>query len=70
MAEIKIAPGKLLVRVPEAAIMLSISRSSMYDLVASGTIESVKVGRMTRIPVAALRRLVAGNSEKEPLSDQ
>jgi excisionase family DNA binding protein len=47
-----------MVRPVEAAAMLSISRSSVYELVASGALPSVRVGgRMVRIPVAAIRRM-------------
>jgi excisionase family DNA binding protein len=64
MAEVKIiAPGRLLVRPVEAAAMLSISRSSIYELLAAGEIESVRVGRMVRIPVAALKRIAEGVGE-------
>jgi excisionase family DNA binding protein len=48
----------LMVRPVEAAAMLSISRSSVYELIASGALPSVRVGgRMVRIPVAAIRRM-------------
>lgn len=51
-------PDVLMVRPVEAAAMLSISRSSVYELVASGALPSVKVGgRMIRIPVAAIRQM-------------
>ncbi len=52
-------PDVLMVRPVEAAAMLSISRSSVYELIASGALPSVKVGgRMVRVPVAAIRRIV------------
>lgn len=44
----------LLLRVEEAARRLGIGRSSMYRLLASGDIESVRVGGLRRIPVPAL----------------
>jgi excisionase family DNA binding protein len=51
-------PDVLMVRPVEAAAMLSISRSSVYELVASGALPSVRIGgRMVRIPVAAIRRM-------------
>jgi excisionase family DNA binding protein len=51
-------PDVLMVRPVEAAAMLSISRSSVYELIASGALPSVRVGgRMVRIPVAAIRRM-------------
>ena len=38
----------------EAALRLSMSRSAFYQLLLSGRIASVKIGRSRRIPVAAL----------------
>lgn len=48
-----IPPAKL-VTVEVAAQMLSISRSQVYVLFRDGHLESVKIGRSRRIPVAAL----------------
>ncbi len=48
---------QILVRPIEAAEMLSMSRSSVYELIASGALPSVRVGRMLRVPVAAIKRL-------------
>jgi len=46
---------RLLYTVSDAAELLSISRSVLYELLAAGAIESVSVGRSRRIPAAALR---------------
>lgn len=43
------------VRVPEAARMTGISRSKIYELIASGEIEAAKVGRATVVLVASLK---------------
>ncbi|MCK9932557.1 helix-turn-helix domain-containing protein [Frankia sp. Mgl5] len=45
---------KLLVTPAEAAEILALSRSTVYELLAAGVIESVHVGRSRRIPRAAL----------------
>lgn len=55
---------KLLVSVwPEAAEALGIGRSTAFELVASGALASVRVGRRRLVPVSALRefseRLIA-----------
>lgn len=50
---------KLLLTVVEAAHRLGIGRTLMYELLKSGQIESVHVGRLHRVPVEALRRFVA-----------
>ena len=48
----------LLLSVEEAARSLSIGRSKTYELIAEGFLESVHIGRSTRVPVAALHDLV------------
>ena len=45
---------RILVRVVEAAEMLSLGRSKTYALVQSGEIPSVRIGGAVRIPVDAL----------------
>ncbi len=49
----------LLVRVEEAARMLSLSRSTIYEMLDSGELPSVRRGTARRIPVTALRAWVA-----------
>jgi excisionase family DNA binding protein len=41
----------VLLTVEEAAIRLRVGRTTMYALVSSGAVESVKVGRLRRVPV-------------------
>lgn len=48
----------LLVRVEEAARLLSLSRSTIYEMMDSGELPSVRRGAARRIPVAALRTWV------------
>jgi excisionase family DNA binding protein len=61
-------PDGLLLTVEEAAERLRLGRTLVYRLISSGELESVKVGRLRRVPaeclpeyVAALRR--TSNSE-------
>jgi len=49
----------LLVRVEEAARILSLSRSTVYEMMDAGELPSVRRGTARRIPVAALRAWVA-----------
>ena len=49
---------RLLLRPEEAAEALSVSRTTLYGLLASGAIQSVKVGGLRRIPVEALENYV------------
>jgi excisionase family DNA binding protein len=48
----------LAVRIPEACRMIGIGRSKLYELIADGTIEIVKIGSATVIPVSQLKALV------------
>jgi excisionase family DNA binding protein len=48
----------LAVRIPEACRMIGIGRSKLYELIADGTIEIVKIGTVTVIPVSQLKVLV------------
>jgi excisionase family DNA binding protein len=50
--------NRLLLRVDEAADLLNIGRSAVYDLVRLGVLRSVKIGRCRRIPVVVLREYV------------
>ena len=50
----------LLLRIPEASRLLGISRSTMYQLVAKGDVQILRIGRSVRISRQALERLVAG----------
>ena len=50
---------KLLLTPEETADALGIGRSKVYELLRTGALESVKVGRCRRIPVAAAEAYVA-----------
>ncbi len=62
--------GKFLLTVEEAAERLSIGRTKAYELVASGELESVTIGRCRRVPAEALEPFVAklrqGDGEGHP----
>ena len=49
---------KLLVSPEEAAELLGVGRSTVYDLMRTLALPSVKIGRCRRIPVSALRAFV------------
>lgn len=53
------------VRIPEATRMLGISRSRVYELITSGDIEVIKLGRSTLVPVAGLYALVQRLREEQ-----
>lgn len=43
----------------EAAALLSVRRTKIYELMASGALESIAIGRSRRIPIEALQQLIA-----------
>ncbi len=49
----------VLLTIPAAMHRLSISRSSLYELMALGEIVSVKLGRSRRVPVSSIDDFVA-----------
>jgi len=52
----------LLVRVEEAARILSLGRSTVYELMASGELPSITIGTARRIPLVALQEWVTGRT--------
>lgn len=57
---------KLLLTVEEAAQALSVGRSLLYELLMRREIFSVKVGRVRRVPVDALRAYIVRQMEATP----
>ncbi|MEU9832279.1 helix-turn-helix domain-containing protein [Streptosporangium sp. NPDC048047] len=49
----------LLLTVSEAAAALAISRSKLYELIASGAVASVRIDGSRRVPVSALHDYIA-----------
>jgi excisionase family DNA binding protein len=49
----------VLLRPERAAEVLGIGRSKLYELLAAGEIESVRIGRSRRVPVVAIEEYVA-----------
>jgi excisionase family DNA binding protein len=49
---------KLLFTIEEAAEVLSVGRSTVYDLVRMRLLDTVLIGRSRRIPASALRELI------------
>lgn len=53
------APERLL-GVDEAAAMLGIGRSRLYDEIAAGQLRSIRVGRRRLVPASAIAEFIAG----------
>jgi excisionase family DNA binding protein len=54
-----------LLRIEEAAEALGCSRSHLAQLIADGSIPSMKLGRARRVPVTALRLWIAAQAAAE-----
>jgi excisionase family DNA binding protein len=52
------AMERIAVRILEAVRLTGIGRSKLYELIASGDIETVKIGSCTLIPMASLHGLI------------
>lgn len=50
--------GKKVVTVGQAAEFLDIGRDAAYSAIHAGTIPSLRIGRLIRIPVVGLLRMV------------
>ena len=51
------------VKVNDAARMIGVGRTKLYELIASGEIEVIKLGKSTRITTASLHKLVMRQRE-------
>jgi excisionase family DNA binding protein len=56
----------LLLKIPEVMARLAIGQTKVYELMASGELRSVKVGRSRRVPSDDLERFVAQLDDSRP----
>lgn len=61
---IDLVPEVITVRIKDACRMTGIGRSKLYELIAAGEIDIVKVGAMTLIPVDSLRKLTVAHTRR------
>jgi excisionase family DNA binding protein len=54
--------GRLLLRPEEVAQALAIGRTAVFELIRTGELRSVKIGKSRRIPADAVVEYVAGLS--------
>jgi excisionase family DNA binding protein len=57
--KVEAPPARLLLTVPEAAEALGVSRSVVYELMDSGDLRNIKIGRSRRILVTSLEEFIA-----------
>ncbi|ENE1252520.1 helix-turn-helix domain-containing protein [Stenotrophomonas maltophilia] len=53
----------LLHRIPDACRRLSVSRTTLYELIKAGEIRSVKIGTRSLIPEVDLQRVLSSRLE-------
>ena len=58
------SPEPICVKVNDAARMIGVGRTKLYELIASGEIEAIKLGKSTRITTVSLHELV--RRQREP----
>jgi excisionase family DNA binding protein len=51
--------GKLVLKPAEAAEVLGIGRTKLFELLASGALESVRIGHCRRVPLDAVEAFLA-----------
>ncbi|AMK24631.1 helix-turn-helix domain-containing protein [Sphingobium sp. SJ10-10] len=56
-------PDPICVRVNDAAHMIGVGRTKLYALIAAGEVETVKLGKATRITTASLHDLIRRQRE-------
>jgi excisionase family DNA binding protein len=55
--------GALLVSVPRAAQVLDVSRAKLYVMIQKRQIRSVKIGKLRRIEIAEIKRVIAAHRD-------
>lgn len=53
-----VVPPRHLYRIPEAMVLLSMSRSVIYELIRAGRLRSVVQGRTRLVPASAINEYV------------
>jgi excisionase family DNA binding protein len=56
----------LLLKIPEVMARLAVGQTKVYELMSSGELRSVKVGRSRRVPSDELERFMAELDDSRP----
>lgn len=54
------------VKVNDAARMIGVGRTKLYELISNGELETVKIGKATRITTASLHKFVSAKLRYSP----
>ena len=55
---------QLLLRPEEVARTLAVSRAKVYELISSGVLRSIRIGRSRRVPVFAVREFIEASGSE------
>jgi excisionase family DNA binding protein len=58
-------PQRLLLRVPEVAKALGLSRSTIYEMIAKGELPVVRAGRAVRVSTAAVEKWITEHESQD-----
>lgn len=58
MSSIHDLPAPLAHRIPDACRRLGVGRSSLYELIKSGEVKTIKIGTRTLVPEAELQKVI------------
>ncbi len=64
----EVGTQRLLLRVPEAAERLGIGRTKMYEMIATGELPIIRIGRAVRVSASALQKWVEQREQQAGLS--
>ena len=53
------------VRINDAARMIGVGRTKLYELISSGELDTLKIGKATRVTTASLHELVGRGRKSE-----
>jgi excisionase family DNA binding protein len=57
--------GRLVLDVPEAGALLGLSRNAAYLAAKNGVIPTIRIGRLRKVPKAALEQLLRADRREE-----
>jgi excisionase family DNA binding protein len=64
-AEVPVPPKSLLTA-QDAIKLLGISRTKFYELIRTGALPSIRLGKLIRVPLAALNRWIGESAGSQP----